>query len=277
MWPTLVALYQLGGTARNAELFYKIVEDESFSEAQVVYTYGKSPSPQLPWAAAFARTNLKKIGLIDNTQRGVWVLTALGEKIVRSGEKALWHLDKSSNVNQPNSEGAISTQRLLLENNINTEVFSSWQNQVLEELYKLNPYDFEKLCQRLLREAGFREVRVTQKSGDGGMDGYGTLAMNLVSFKVAFQAKRYKGSVGAPEVQKVRGALNSRTERAEKGLIITTGSFTHQAREEAAELPSIDLIDGEDLCLLLKQYKMGVVTKMVEEVQVQPEFFANLS
>ena len=127
-----------------------------------------------------------------------------------------------------------------------------------------------------MRESGFTRVEVTGKSGDGGIDGgAGVLRMNLISFQVLFQCKRWKGSVGSEVVRNFRGAMQG---RADKGLIITTGTFTADARKEATRdgAPAIDLIDGEALCLLLKDLKLGVrvETRMVEDVTVDERFFA---
>jgi restriction system protein len=69
----------------------------------------------------------------------------------------------------------------------------------------LKPDAFERLAQRILREAGFTKVQVTGKSGDGGIDGIGILRVNLVSFVVLFQCKRYKNSVGSGSVRDFRG------------------------------------------------------------------------
>ena len=133
---------------------------------------------------------------------------------------------------------------------------------------------FERLSQRLLREAGFIKVEVRGKIGDGGIDGVGVLRVNLISFQVYFQCKKYKGSVGSKDVRDFRGALQG---RADKGLFITTGTFTSDAQKESSRdgAPAIDLIDGDQLCELLKSYKLGVRTEMVEDVTLQPDWFAN--
>lgn len=137
------------------------------------------------------------------------------------------------------------------------------------------PDAFERLSQRLLREAGFVKVEVRGKTGDGGIDGVGVLRVNLVSFQVYFQCKRWKGSVGAKEIRDFRGALQG---RADKGLFITTGSFTSQAYEEATRdgAIAIDLIDGDRLCELLKQYELGVKTEMIEKVTVASAWFDSI-
>lgn len=126
----------------------------------------------------------------------------------------------------------------------------------------------------MLRESGFVRVAVTGRSGDGGIDGTGVLRVNLISFHVLFQCKRYAGSVGAGMVRDFRGAMQG---RADKGLVITTGTFTADARREATRdgAPAIDLIDGETLCLLLKDLRLGVAVtqRVMEDVAVDRAFF----
>ena len=153
----------------------------------------------------------------------------------------------------------------------------TWQEQLLDVLMQVPPVAFERLTQRLLREAGFISATVTGRSGDGGIDGLGVYRMSLVSFPVFFQCKRYIGSVGAGAVRDFRGAMAG---RGDKGLLITTGTFTADAKTEATRdgAPPLDLIDGKRLCELLKQYELGVrtTTRIVEDVEVQPAFFADL-
>jgi restriction system protein len=152
---------------------------------------------------------------------------------------------------------------------------SDWKDRLLELLRGLPPDAFERLAQRMLREAGFVKVEVTGRSGDGGIDGIGVLRVNLLSFQVLFQCKRYQGSVSASAIRDFRGAMIG---RSDKGLVITTGAFTSDARKEATRdgAPAIDLIDGDQLCDLLKDLQLGVQTAMVEQVSVQPEWFQNL-
>ncbi|WP_376710721.1 restriction endonuclease [Pseudochrobactrum lubricantis] len=158
---------------------------------------------------------------------------------------------------------------------IDDEVASDWRAELLSSLLNIAPDAFERLSQRLLREAGFVKVEVRGKTGDGGIDGVGVLRVNLVSFQVYFQCKRWKGSVGSKDIRDFRGALQG---RADKGLFITTGNFTSQASEEATRdgAIAIDLIDGERLCDLLKQYELGVKTEMVEKVIVSADWFKGL-
>jgi restriction system protein len=144
-------------------------------------------------------------------------------------------------------------------------------SELLDLLVKLPPAGFERLSQRLLREAGFIQVVVTGKGGDGGIDGYGTLQVNpLVSFKVLFQCKRYTGSVSPSQVRDFRGAMSG---RADKGIIISTGTFTAEARREASRdgAPPVELIDGEKLVGMFKKLELGL--KPVKTYEIDKSFF----
>lgn len=150
-----------------------------------------------------------------------------------------------------------------------------WKDELLATLRDLTAAAFERLAQRLLREAGFIKVEVAGRSGDGGIDGIGVLRLTLLSFQVLFQCKRYQGSVGASAIRDFRGAMVG---RSDKGLMITTGTFTSEAKKEATRdgAPAIDLIDGDQLCDLLKSLKLGVSTELVERMVVDKAWFAQL-
>lgn len=153
----------------------------------------------------------------------------------------------------------------------------SWKEQLLDQLMSMSPDAFERLAKRLLREADFDSVNATGQSGDGGIDGLGVYRLGLVSFPVFFQCKRYRGSVGPSAVRDFRGAMAG---RGDKGLLITTGTFTADAKKEATRdgAPPIDLIDGDRLCELLKRYDLGVrtATRTVEDVSVDAAFFTEI-
>jgi restriction system protein len=118
---------------------------------------------------------------------------------------------------------------------------------------------------------------VTGRSGDGGIDGLGVYRVSLVSFPVFFQCKRYRGSVGAGAVRDFRGAMSG---RGDKGLLITTGTFSAEAQREATRdgAPPIDLIDGERLCDLLREHSIGVRTtrRQIEDVALDQSYFEHL-
>ncbi len=153
----------------------------------------------------------------------------------------------------------------------------AWREKLHHILIEeMSPDAFERLTQRLLRESGFIHVEVTGRTGDGGIDGKGIARINgLMSFHIAFQCKKYKGSVGAPEIRDFRGATVG---RADRGMFITTGNFTKAAIGEANRdgVAPIDLVDGDQLADKLKELSLGVRTELVEKVSVDPDWFLNL-
>jgi len=152
-----------------------------------------------------------------------------------------------------------------------SDAVEGYRDALLETLRGLPAAGFEQLCQRLLREGGFQQVVVTGRIGDGGIDGHGILQVNpLVSFRVYFQCKRYKGSVGAGAVRDFRGAMMG---RADKGIILTTGRFTADARREAVRdgVPPVELVDGEKLLDMFEQLELGL--RAVKTYELVDEFF----
>jgi restriction system protein len=118
----------------------------------------------------------------------------------------------------------------------------------------------------LLREAGFQQVVVTGKSGDNGIDGHGILEVNpFLTFKVLFQCKRYRGTVGAPFIRDFRGAMLG---RADKGIILTTGMFTMDAKREARRdgAPPVELVDGDKLLDMFEKLELGLVPRIVYDI-----------
>jgi restriction system protein len=269
MWPALTALKSLGGSATVREMYERVVEDEGFTEEQQSVFTKDGRMPQIQYRLHWARTHLKGIGAVENSARGVWAITDKGRSL--SAEEVRDQV-KSWRAGLRTRDGAAGTPADDADDLDDDKV--SWQELLLMRLLEIPPAGFERLAQRLLREAGFTNVSVTGKSGDGGIDGVGTYRLSLVSFPIYFQCKRYRGTVPSRDVRDFRGAMAG---RGDKGLFITTGSFTRDAQHEAARdgAPPIELIDGEQLCDLLKQYGLGVnvTLRTVEDVAVDPRFF----
>ena len=271
-WPAVMALRELGGSATIEELNDKVIADGGFTEAQQSVLHKDGPSTEIEYRLAWARTYLKGMGLAINSERGVWSLTDDGRVVAESQLEPLRKTYLSAYRNKRKSE---SSDESPLPSTDGEREEITWQDELLDEVMKLSPGAFERLAQRLLREAGFVNTQVTGRSGDGGIDGQGVYRLSLLSFPVFFQCKRYVGSVGAGAMRDFRGAMAG---RGEKGLLITTGTFTAEAKNESTRdgAPPLDLIDGKRLCHLLKEYKLGVSvsTRMVEDVTVLPGFFA---
>ncbi len=278
MWPTLKALKMTGRSCTNEELLAKIIEIENYSIEVQNITHSDNRQSKLSYNLAWAKTYLKKVGAIENSSRGVWSLTQIGEKLTREDVRLIPArvrqidaLEKQSRETQ----NFFETQSASSKETEEMEMPVHWQDRLLSVMRSIPPDAFERLSQRLLREAGFLKVEVTGRSGDGGIDGIGVLRLNLLSFQVLFQCKRYQGSVGSSAIRDFRGAMVG---RSDKGLMITTGTFTPEAKREATRdgAPVIDLIDGNQLCELLKQYNLGVKTELVQSMTIESSWFQNL-
>jgi len=261
---------ELGGSATHEELLDKIIELERIPEAvqNVMHTERQT---RLSYNLAWAKTYLGKVGALENPSHGVWAITEKGKALTEEAVKQIpaevrkqYKLEKDKKP-----EGRQEEEYLQPET-------KDWKDGLLAVLTgQIKADAFERLAQRILRESGFVKVEVTGRSGDGGIDGVGVLRLALLSFQVYFQCKKYKGSVSAGAIRDFRGAMVGRTD---KGLFITTGTFTAEAKKEATRdgAPAIDLIDGDLLCDLLKNLKLGVSTKMVEDVTIDPEWFGKI-
>jgi restriction system protein len=266
--PTLDALHRLGGSASNQELEDEIVSSLQLAEKVADLLHGQGSLTEVGYRAAWARNCLKHAGLVENSERGVWALTPEGARTERVDSRELVRevqrqLRAARQPDEPDSAEPEGEE-------------PSWQERLLGVLREMDPIAFERLCQRLLRESGFIEVDVTKRSGDGGIDGHGTMRLGgLISFNVLFQSKRYQGNIGPDTVRDFRGAMVG---RADKGLLITTGGFTREARREATRdgAPPIDLIDGELLVEKLKELRIGVKVRPVEVVEIQTDWFTTV-
>lgn len=272
--PTLKALQVLGGSGSVQEIEETVIDLMNLSEEKVNDIHRGSIT-KLSYRLAWARNYLKKVDFIENSSRGVWVLTTKGANVTSIDKEEIKRVvretDRSNAILE--SENEINEDFLVSENEELKEI--DWQEEVLNIIKELAPEKFERLCQRLLRELGFVNVEVTGKSGDGGIDGKGVYKFGgIMSFHVVFQCKRYSGSVSSDKVRDFRGAFVG---RADKGLLITTGVFTRDAKKEAQRdgAPPIDLIDGFELAEKLKEMSMGVDIEMIERVHVNKEWFYN--
>ncbi len=252
---------------------------ERFSEEQQAVLQKDGPETEIRYRQAWARTYLKGMGLLDNSSRGVWSLTEAGKRLLsdptvdsKGRERRVMQMRAAYIATTRDKRRLTNPRKKVDTDGGMADGGATWQEELLDVLMSMAPAGFERLAQRLLREADFDSVNVTGRSGDGGIDGLGVYRLGLVSFPVFFQCKRYRGSVGPGAVRDFRGAMSG---RGDKGLLITTGTFTADAKREATRdgAPPVDLIDGSRLCDLLKQYEIGVTTRMVEDVTVEADVF----
>jgi restriction system protein len=277
MKPLIRALQALGGSGSIQEIYDKVVEQERFPDDVLAELHDpeKSNQTQIAYRLAWARTYLKKYGLLENSTRGIWSLTRRAEAGELDPQKVVQFV-RALDKQERDSKGtgiAADGDAAISEGSEEPE----WKQKlhlILTET--LTPASFERLVQRVLRESGFTQVEVTGRSGDGGIDGRGIARIHgLMSFHVLFQCKRYKGSVSAGDIRDFRGAMMG---RADKGLFITTGAFTPAAVKEATRdgAPPIDLLDGNDLAEKLRELGIGISTKTVEVYTVDETWFSTI-
>ena len=270
--PLLDALRKLGGSGTPDEVVEQIAIDLNLSD-DIQNELMASGEPRYRNQVAWARFYLVREGLLDSSKRGVWSLTERGRNSHLSSEQAREIFQKRVKIFQEQRRTKEVIEEPMAEEVAEGTGATSkdYRAETLEILLSLPPSGFERMAQRLLREAGFTQVVVTGQSGDGGIDGYGTLQINpLVSFKVLFQCKRYMKSVSPSHVRDFRGAMAG---RADKGIVITTGSFTAEARREATRdgVPPIELIDGEKLIDMLEHLELGL--RSVTTYELNHAFF----
>ena len=274
--PLFQALKQLGGSGSIEEIYEKVTENLKFSEEilSVPHNPDKSNQTEVEYRLAWARTYLKKYGILENSSRGVWAIVPdkrhIDEIDYREVVRSVREMDKKRRPNRESEENSVTEEEL-------PEESRTWREQLHHILtQEIDSSAFERLVKRLLRESGFVQVEVTGRSGDGGIDGKGIARINgLLSFHVIFQCKKYQGSVRASDIRDFRGAMVG---RADKGLFVTTGTFTRDAVKEAIRdgASPIDLVDGDQLAEKLKELGLGITTQFVEEVSVDPDWYKTL-
>lgn len=264
--PLLDALRDLGGSARPKEAVDRIAKNLSIPDNVLEETM-KSGIPRFQNQVAWARQYLIWEGLLDDNTRGIWTLSEKGRNTSLTEEQSKQICSKWVAIHQQakkEKSKAGVPQEEEEEEPENVEITKP--SSLLEILQSVTPSGFENICKRLLREHGFEDVQVTGGSHDGGIDGYGTLELNpFVSIKVLFQCKRYKGTVSRAQVGDFRNAMIG---RAEKGIIMTTGTFSEDAKREASRdgAPPIELIDGQKLINLFEEKELGLKPKTVFEI-----------
>lgn len=272
--PTIKALLGLGGSGTIEEINERVYQIANIPDETLQILHGENGlQSEVDYRLAWSRTYLKKYGLLDNSARGIWALT--------KSDLNIDQIDSDQIVKTVREQHKQTEQKNKKEANEEAEITekieeTNWKEQLLNVLFDIPPEAFERLAQRLLRESGFILVEVIGKTGDGGIDGKGIVRISgFLSFHVIFQCKRYKGSITPSQIRDFRGAMQG---RADKGLFITTGTFTREAIKEATRdgAPPIDLIDGELLCDKLKEFKLGVETELIESVEVKREWFTYL-
>lgn len=273
MGPILDAIRELGGSGKPREVCDLIAERSAVTDKRLEESL-KSGQTRYYNQVHWARQYLVWEGLLDGSTHGVWALTPTGYKTTLDDATARKLFLKWVKIHAAaKRKGGGGVDDTAAADDADAVEGQDHKYLLLEILKKVTPEGFERVCARLLRESGFEKVTVTGRPKDGGIDGIGILQVNpFVSFKVLFQCKRYKGAVSRAQVGDFRNAMIG---RADKGIIITTGSFTPDARQEADRdgAPPVELVDGEKLAEMFERAKLGLKPRTVYELD--HSFFAS--
>lgn len=280
-WPVVKAFRSLDGAADNDQLVERVSDILGLADELTAIPHKEGPQTEISYRIAWVKSWLKRGLILDNPKRAVWVLTERGRSVTEQEIDVLRVKLRAKPTGKRKVSGSEVSE--LDSNSISFEPkeldeFSDddWQNDLLKIIKEMHPSAFERLSRLLLLSLGFSQVEVVGRSGDGGIDLLGVVKINnVLSFRVLAQCKRYKETVGPGDIRNFRGAMQGRTD---KGIFITSGRFTGEARKESSRdgVPEIDLVDGEALTLLLKDLRMGVETEMIEKVSIRAEYFSGV-
>jgi restriction system protein len=279
MNPVIQALRDLGGSGSIDEIYEKVVENLKLPEdvLSILHDPETGNTTEVQYRLAWARTYLKKYDVLESSGRRIWALTKKAESIKEVNAKDVQKFVREVDKKEREAKAGQPKIGEDLPDADKPDEAQSWRTTLHHVLTKkLEPAAFERLIQRLLRESGFIQVEVTGRAGDGGIDGKGIARIHgFMSFHEVFQCKRWQGVVGASEIRDFRGAMVG---RADKGLFITTGTFSRDAIKEATRdgAPPIDLVDGDQLADKLKELKLGVATELIEKITVDENWFTNI-
>lgn len=282
-----------GGSHHTREIEKGIAGHFALSEEDLHEMIPSGQSSRLANRVGWTRTHLNKAGLIQQVTRGNYRLTEAGRLLLQTpppkldlkfldtipSHKAWFHAPKKQHehlpqVTDPARDEVPPNERI---EEAFEELNDSLASSLLEAMLAMDPFRFEQLVVDLLFAMGYggsREeaTRVTQKSNDEGIDG--VINEDRLGLDVIYvQAKRWKNSVGRPEIQSFVGALAGK--QAHKGVFISTSSFGPSAIEYAAAVPQkVILIDGVRLASLMIEHNIGVSTvRTISIKRIDSDYF----
>lgn len=252
------------------------------------------PSGQTTLAnrTAWAKIYLTRAGLLASPKRGHFMITERGTEVLRERPQRIdvkflhrfpefgEFLSRRRDTESPSA--VVSASPLETPEESLDEAYSRLREalgaELLSRIKAGSPQFFEQLVVELLLKMGYGGSRreageAIGRSGDEGIDG--TISEDRLGLDMIYlQAKKWEGTVGRPEVQKFVGALHGK--RARKGVFLTTGTFSPEARQYVAHIdPKVVLIDGEQLADLMIDFSVGVTTVATYEVKkIDSDYFA---
>jgi restriction system protein len=275
VYPVLKAVDQLGGSAQGREIVPKVLEAIDASDELVAVTYDNRPSSVLIERIGWARSYAKLGGALDSPQRGLFLLTTLGKEILglpeAEGIAAVKEMDKRARASRTYSRGhATDADGTDVEGSDADDLDiedDAWKEALLNRLHRLTPEGFEEFVMYLLRTYDLELTRVGG-TGDQGIDGIGIAPISpVLSSRVAVQAKRYDPTSAVGRETVALFQRDAAAAGAERAVLVTLGRYSEPARQAAiATTPTVDLIDGEKLCDLVREKEIGIrIVPMVQE------------
>jgi restriction system protein len=257
--PLLRCLADMGGRGKPAEIYERIrsffpnLTDTDLAET--LESGGSKWTNRIQWV----RQRLVSRGELSNAERGVWAITQKGRERISK--------DNRDDAEEEEARDTISPPLRLIPlpnlEEVAEEYIEAYRQKALQKLQDITPQQFEKFAGVLLSAYGFLDVRVTGKTGDGGIDGHGKLKVGLATMNVAFQCKRWQGQVGRPVIDQFRGAIQG---KFEQGVVFTPSDFSEPARGASLQMGAVPivLINGDAIVQLMIEKGIGVKRRPVE-------------
>ena len=273
--PTVIAMRDLGGSGRNAEIRSVVADNLRLSEEdQQTPQGGNNPNvSRLEYRLKWARTYLRNAGVINSISTGLWEITEQG-MTASDVEVLQWakQWGKAKPQNDAAEDQTVTVDGIEETVSGDDDEEGTWDEIVIAAVQNMEPTRVERLFLKILREEGFEQLEHVGKPGDGGIDGVGVYRISLLSFRIYFQCKRYRAGIGSSDIRNFRGAMEGRGER---GLFVTTSWFTKSAEEEASRAGArpVDLIDGPQLAALIAKHSLGVSIEKRDTHIVNASFF----
>lgn len=267
--PTFNTLKKLGGFANNLEIHDTIVSMLNLTDDVVNVSHTGKNESELVYRLRWVRTWMKKAEIINNEKRGIWTITPKYADVLKLNDQEIERVMSTRQNLQKKVPSKESFENIIENITIKDKLDSAegepWRDELRDAITSINPYKFEDLSKIVLSECGISNIVVTQKSNDGGIDGYGKLNINeLFSINIAFQCKRYgfQNKVQAKEIREFRGSLSNNIKMC---LFITTSSFTQGAIDESnkPDKNEIHLMDGKMFIDKLMEHEIGVKKQIV--------------
>jgi restriction system protein len=290
MAPLLFAIAD-GREHRLRDLYFPLARSFSLTDDQIAQRLPSGLQRIVDNRIGWARTYLLKAGLIASPKRGFISITDRGQDVLRENPREInyhfldrfesfrefrsAHLRNAEEPPNPNAESAATPEEVI--EGAHEQLREQLADELLEKVKQASPFFFERVVLRFLQAMGYGGVsgsgQVTPRSNDGGIDGV-IYEDKLGLDTVCIQAKRWTATVGRPTVQEFVGSMD--LHRSRKGVVLTTSRFSSDAFDyiNRIEGKKVALIDGEKLCELMIEHRVGVTAKRnYELLDISEDFF----